>query len=187
MHYTFNELELPNGGRLGLGCCPGHRLTPPPLSVRRAAGSLKDDLKLIAAWKPDAVLSLMEGPELASVGAPVTVLAEELKGHGVAWHHLPICDLGAPDERFEAVWVDLWPELDLLFQNRGRAFIHCYAGLGRTGTVAALILMQYGFGARAAMQRVREARPGSVQSIEQEYYLRGRISDGSGPAGKQDK
>jgi ADP-ribosyl-[dinitrogen reductase] hydrolase len=171
MNYTFNELELPNGGRLGLGCCPGHRLTPLPLSVRRMAGSLKDDLKLIAAWKPDAVLSLMEEPELASVGAPVTVLAEELKAHGVAWHHLPICDMGAPDERFEAVWVELWPQLDLLFRNKGRAFIHCYAGLGRTGTVAALILMQYGQNARDALRLVRAARPGSIQSLEQEHYL----------------
>ena len=170
MHYTFNELELPNGGRLGLGCCPGHRLTP-PLSVQRMPGALKDDLKLIAAWKPDAVLSLMEEPELASVGAPVKVLAEELRGHGVAWHHLPICDLGAPDERFETAWVDLWPRLDVLFQSKGRAFIHCYAGLGRTGTVAALILMQYGQSARDALQVVRAARPGSIQSLEQEHYL----------------
>jgi protein-tyrosine phosphatase len=117
------------------------------------------------------VLSLMEGPELASVGAPVKVLAEELEGHGVAWHHLPICDLGAPDERFETVWVDLWPRLDVLFQSKGRAFIHCYAGLGRTGTVAALILMQYGESARDALKLVRAARPGSIQSLEQEHYL----------------
>ena len=171
MHYTFNELELPNGGRLGLGCCPGHRLTPPPLSVMRNPGSLKDDLKAIALWKPHAVLSLMEEPELARVGAPVKVLAEELQGHGVAWHHLPICDLGAPDDRFEAVWVDLWPNLDLLLRDRGRIFIHCYAGLGRTGTVASLILMQYGFNASDALRAVRAARPGAIQSTEQEHYL----------------
>lgn len=177
--YTFNELELPNGGRLGLGCCPGHRLTPPPVSVRRMPGSLKDDLKLIAEWKPDAVLSLMEEPELASVGAPIMVLAEELKGHGVTWHHLPICDMGVPDERFETVWVELWPGLDLLFRNKGRAFIHCYAGLGRTGTVAALILMQYGESAHDAVQMVRAAWPGSIQSLEQEYYL---STAGSWPA-----
>jgi predicted protein tyrosine phosphatase len=169
--YHFNELELPNGGRLGLGCCPGHRLNPSPLAVARSPGSLKDDLKTIAAWKPHAMLSLMEEPELASVGAPVTVLAEELRAHGVAWHHLPICDLGAPDERFETVWVDLWPRLDLLFQQRGRVFIHCYAGLGRTGTVASLILMQYGMSAGEALRTVRAARPGSIQSLEQEHYL----------------
>ena len=169
--YTFNELHLPSGGRLGLGCCPGHRLTPPPLSVVRAPGSLKDDLKLIAAWKPHAMLSLMEEDELERVGAPVHVLAAELKAHGVDWRHLPICDMGAPDERFESVWVDLWPRLDRELQGGARVFIHCYAGLGRTGTVAALILMQFGTSARDALQAVRAARPGSVQSMEQEHYL----------------
>lgn len=171
MEYTFNELKLPNGGRLGLGCCPGHRLTPPPLSVRRMPGSLKDDLKLIAAWKPHAMLSLMEEHELAGAGAPVHLLAEELAGHSVEWLHLPIVDMMAPDERFETAWVDLWPRLDRTLQEKGRVFIHCYAGLGRTGTVAALILMQYGLGTKEAMRRVREARPGSVQSFEQEHYL----------------
>jgi hypothetical protein len=31
--------------------------------------------------------------------------------------------------------------------------------------------MQYGFDARDAMRTVRAARPGSVQSTEQEHYL----------------
>lgn len=171
IQYTFNELELPNGGRLGLGCCPGHRLRLLPLGLVRQPGSVKDDLKAIAAWKPHAMLSLMEEHELIQAGAPVDLLAEELAGHSVEWLHLPICDMLAPDERFETAWVDLWPRLDLLFQQRGRVFIHCYAGLGRTGTVASLILMHYGASARDAMQQVRAARPGSVQSIEQEHYL----------------
>ena len=169
--YRFNELELPNGGRLGLGCCPGHRLSLSPLSLLRQTASVKDDLELIAAWRPHMMLSLMEEHELTSAGAPVHLLAEELAGHKVEWLHLPICDMRAPDERFETAWVDLWPRLDRKFQEGGRVFIHCYAGLGRTGTVAALILMQYGFSARDAMQQVRAARPGSVQSFEQEFYL----------------
>lgn len=170
-HYKFHELALPNGGRLGLGCCPGCRLNPSPLSVVKHPGTIKDDLRLIAAWKPHAVLSLMEEHELADVGAPVKLLAEELKAHGVDWLHLPICDLGAPDERFETVWIGLWPRLDRELRQGGRIFIHCYAGLGRTGTVAALILMQYGLAARDALRAVRAARPGSVQSTEQEHYL----------------
>ncbi|HET6159800.1 MAG TPA: dual specificity protein phosphatase family protein [Dongiaceae bacterium] len=171
MQYTFNELELPNGGRLGLGCCPGHRLRLLPLGLVRRTESIRDDLKLIAAWKPHAVLSLMEEHELAGAGAPIHLLAEELQDHGVDWLHLPIPDMCAPDERFETAWVDLWPRLDSELQQGGRVFIHCYAGLGRTGTVAALILMQYGLSARDAMRQVRAARPGSVQSLEQEYYL----------------
>ena len=171
MQYTFNELELPNGGRLGLGCCPGHRLRLSPLGLVRAPESFKDDIKLIAAWQPDAVLSLMEEHELIQAGAPVHLLADELAGHAIEWLHLPICDMMAPDTRFETAWVELWPRLDRKFQERGRVFIHCYAGLGRTGTVASLILMQYGFSARDAIQQVRAARPGSIQSFEQEHYL----------------
>jgi protein-tyrosine phosphatase len=134
-------------------------------------GSFKDDLEQIAAWKADVVLSLMEEPELASVGVPIETLANELNALGVAWHHLPIFDLQAPDERFESAWIDLWPRLDALFQRRGRVFVHCYGGLGRAGTVAALILIQYGQNARNALRLVRAVRPGSVRSFEQENYL----------------
>jgi hypothetical protein len=49
------------------------------------------------------VLSLIEDPELAFVGTSVTLLEKEQKGLGFAWHHLPICDMDAPDERFERV------------------------------------------------------------------------------------
>jgi protein-tyrosine phosphatase len=170
-HYEFNQLDLPNGGRLGLGCCPGHRLRLSPLGLVRMVERIRDDLKLIAAWKPHAVLSLMEEHELAEAGAPVRLLNEELRAQGIDWLHLPICDMQAPDKRFEAAWIDLWPRLDRELQQGGRVFIHCYAGLGRTGTVAALILMQYGISARDALRQVRAARPGSVQSTEQEHYL----------------
>jgi protein-tyrosine phosphatase len=169
--YHFNELELPNGGRLGLGCCPGHRLSLTPLGLIRQPESIKDDLRLIAAWKPHAMLSLMEEHELTQAGAPAQLLAEELAGHKVEWLHLPICDMMAPDDRFETAWVDAWPRLDRKFKEGGRVFIHCYAGLGRTGTVASLILMHYGLGAREAIRQVREARPGSIQSFVQEHYL----------------
>ena len=123
MDYTFNELILPNGGRLGLGCCPGHRLRLSPLGLVCAQERIKDDLRLIADWKPHAMLSLMEEHELAGAGAPVHLLAEELAGHKVEWLHLPIVDMMAPDERFEAAWVDLWPRLDRTLQ-RGR-LSHC--------------------------------------------------------------
>lgn len=171
MQYTFNELALPNGGRLGLGSCPGHRLRLSPLGLVHRPESVKDDIKLIAAWNPHVMLSLMEEHELIEAGAPVQLLMEEMAGHSVEWLHLPICDMMAPDERFETAWAGLWPRLDRRLQDGGRVFIHCYAGLGRTGTVASLILMQYGFSARDAIQQVRAARPGSIQSTEQEHYL----------------
>ena len=162
--YWFNELELPNGGCLGLGCCPGYRLTP--LAVIRQPGSLSGSYSYYQDM-PRIDLVLLNRKDLASVGAPVKVLADDLAALGVEWLHLPIPNLRPPDEKFEIAWVDLWPRLDKEFQQGGRVFIDCYAGLGRTGTVASLILMQYGVSARNAIQAVRAVRPGSIETVGQ--------------------
>lgn len=169
LYYEFNELPLPNGGRLGLGCCPGHRLTSVAVVPRRA--SLNADLDRIAAWKPHMVLTLMEEDELAYVGVTTKALSEAFAEHGVGWLHLPIPNLEPPDHRFEKAWVDLWPKLDIALGQGARLFLHCYAGLGRTGTVASLILMNYGLSARDAIRTVRAARPGSIETMGQEHYL----------------
>ena len=169
LDYAFNELPLPNGGCLGLGCCPGHRLTPIAVVPRR--GSLDADLARIAAWKPHMVLTLMEEEELAYVGVTTKVLSGTFGRLGVGWLHLPIPNLAPPDERFETAWVDLWPRLDAELGQGARLFLHCYAGLGRTGTVASLILMNYGMSARDAISAVRAARPGSIETLSQEHYL----------------
>ena len=46
--------------------------------------------------------------------------------------------------------------------------VSCYAGIGRTGTVLACYLVHRGATAVDAINRVRELRPGSVQTPEQE-------------------
>jgi atypical dual specificity phosphatase len=49
--------------------------------------------------------------------------------------------------------------------------VHCGAGLGRTGTVLAAYLVAGGEEARAALARVRELRPGSVETADQERAI----------------
>jgi atypical dual specificity phosphatase len=46
--------------------------------------------------------------------------------------------------------------------------VHCAAGLGRTGTVLAAYLVARGEEPRAALARVRDLRPGSVETADQE-------------------
>jgi atypical dual specificity phosphatase len=50
--------------------------------------------------------------------------------------------------------------------------VHCGEGIGRTGTVLAAYLISHGKGADEAVNRVREMRPGSIQTTEQEKALR---------------
>ena len=52
------------------------------------------------------------------------------------------------------------------------ALVHCGEGKGRTGTVLAAYLIYHGQGADEAVNKVREMRPGSIQTTEQEKALR---------------
>jgi ADP-ribosyl-[dinitrogen reductase] hydrolase len=59
-------------------------------------------------------------------------------------------------------------------QDGNRIVVHCRGGLGRTGVIAARLLIELGEAPDKALQRVRAARPGAVETPEQEdYVLRG--------------
>ena len=50
--------------------------------------------------------------------------------------------------------------------------VHCGEGKGRTGTVLAAYLVHHGLTADEAIRTVRERRPGSIESPEQEKSIR---------------
>jgi len=49
--------------------------------------------------------------------------------------------------------------------------VHCGAGLGRTGTVLACYLISRGLCAEHAIDRVRDARPGAIEAINQIAFV----------------
>jgi protein-tyrosine phosphatase len=50
--------------------------------------------------------------------------------------------------------------------------VHCAAGLGRTGTVLAGYLIVNGVPLDAAITRIRQARPGAIETFAQVRFLR---------------
>ena len=53
--------------------------------------------------------------------------------------------------------------------------VHCRGGLGRAGMISAHLLVESGVEPNAAMDRVRAARPGAIETPQQE----GRVRSGS--------
>ncbi len=162
--------ELPvgsQGGRMGLTLCPGRQ--DPQAYGGEWRRSLAADLHQIRQWNAAAVCTLVETQEMEMLG--VADLGTEVHRLGMQWFHLPIVDLHAPDERFHTEWRKARPTIHSHLQAGSRVLLHCRAGLGRAGTVAALLLLEHGTDAPEAIASVRAVRPGAIESRAQMQYL----------------
>ena len=91
---------------------------------------------------------------------------------GFDWHHLPIAEACAPCHSFEKIWNSVSHSFQQLLNDGGRVLIHGKNGLGRTGTVAAKLLIERGVSPQEAIHAVRGARgEKSIQAKAQLDYL----------------
>jgi ADP-ribosyl-[dinitrogen reductase] hydrolase len=148
--FAIATLPLQGGGAIGIAPCPA-----------------AEDAAAISAWAPQAVLTLLED------GARAQAVRDLCGGLGVAWHHLPIQDYAPPDAAFEAAWQVAGAALRQGLRQGGRLLVHCAAGRGRSGTIAARLLVELGEAAPdAATDQVRRVRPGAVETAAQADHVR---------------
>lgn len=84
---------------------------------------------------------------------------------GLLGLHVPVIDMTAPslDQIVEC--------LSAIRKAQGRNMgvaVHCHAGLGRTGTILACYFVERGMAADDAIEHVRDLRPGSIETDDQE-------------------
>ncbi len=158
----------PGGGLIGVTICPGKKITERfNTSWER---DLDTDMAVVQAWRPQAVVTLMEQHELERF--QVAPLGQQVRDRGIAWHHLPIRDVDVPGAAFEAAWSYSGLRLRAILAGGGRVLVHCRGGLGRTGTIAARLLIELGTAPEAAIRAVRAARPSTIETAAQEACVR---------------
>ncbi len=164
----INSVRVPGGtGLIGMTLCPGKCQGNGGQAIW--ARDLETDLNVIKGWGASLVVSLLDDAEFMRLQVPQ--LGRRVEAWGMRWWHLPIFDGNAPGQSFTAAWPAKTEALLERLRVGERVLLHCKGGLGRTGTVAAMLLIDAGLSPADAIEAVREARPQTIENAAQENYL----------------
>ena len=157
----------PAHGRIGITFCPGKK--DPDAWTGAWHRDLSVDLDAIKKWGAVLVVTLVEQHELEHLEVPE--LGAMVRSQGMEWLHLPIQDLSIPSASFEAEWRRQGESIRSLLRNRFDVVVHCKGGLGRSGTIAARILIELGQAPKKAIAEVRSVRPNAIDEGAQERFV----------------
>lgn len=159
-------------GIIGMTFCPGKKQKG-ALSGGEWDRDLGIDVDKIAAWGCTVLVSLIEDHEIEEL--QITHVAEVLNGK-IAYYRLPIIDGSIPDSLWETAWHTIGTDLRQRLVDGEKLVIHYKGGLGRTGIIAARLLVEFGEDPESAILRVRAARPGAIENALQESFVRSILS-----------
>lgn len=91
---------------------------------------------------------------------------------GIEWYHLPIRDFGVPGDDFETSWTYAGVRLRDHVRKGRNVFVHCKGGLGRSGMIAARLLVELGLDPDEVIRSIRAERPGAIETTEQAGHVR---------------
>ena len=167
IHVT--EITHPeHSGIIGVSICPGKK--SPSTFGGVWDRDLATDLEAIQnKFNPTAIVTLMPHDELDV--NKVANIGDAVVERDIRWFHIPIKDMNAPDHSFNNFWSEIGPKIIGMIKQGDNVLIHCKGGLGRSGTIAALILIELGISNDEAIIQVRQARPGAIDIADQEKYI----------------
>ncbi len=121
-------------------------------------GEMDDDVRFLKENNFTTIVTLTEDE-----------MNDDFKEHSFEVIHYPIPDMGVPAmPRFaHGICLDLKNKID----EGGTVLLHCKAGLGRTGTILACVLVEFGYAPDKAITEVRSRIKGAIQNELQEGFI----------------
>lgn len=125
----------------------------------------------MASWRRsgiDTVFSLLTAEEEQDLDLKNE--GREVKAHGMDFGSLPIPDRQVPNSESELSAI--LEQLDADLSSGKNIVIHCRQGVGRTGLVAACLLVTKGLAPKAAVKTISAARGNTVpETDEQRHWI----------------
>jgi protein-tyrosine phosphatase len=150
-----NELHWVKGpwpGKLALAARP------------RGGDWLKDELESWRLAGVDAVVSLLTPDEDSEF--KLEDEARDAKGQGMTFLSLPIRDRQVPDS--ESTLTSTVQLMDEVLSSGKNVLVHCRQGIGRTGLVAACVLINKGWEPQAAIELLSAARGVAIPETQEQ-------------------
>lgn len=167
LHGKFEE-PLGTGLRRGNPLSADNLFRVADLEENRSHHDLEDKLRQATGAESGSVFAI--APEIKQQNQLTTALKEhgDINHEWLAFEDFTV-PLSAWTETFQnVIYNTLLPSL----QSGHNVYLHCNGGFGRTGIIAAVLLMEAtGMYWRDAIQTIRMVRPKAVETPQQEMYV----------------
>ena len=129
--HPFDILPLSDQAKFIFMPCPGTK-----------QADLSSSVKTIKQAGATSIVTMLSDEELAQL--EVTELGNTITSAGLKWFQLPVEDDAEPNLDFEERFSEVRDELLKQIESGETIAIHCRGGSGRTGLMAAILLLESG-------------------------------------------